>query len=86
MKSMIERAFFGIEQHRHPLIAVNIILSLKVVSTVVGDDVKTESVLIYGPHLAGQQVDPRGRFGQVSMVNFQETIAGLTFAFLPDIA
>ena len=86
MKGLIERPFFGIEQHRHPLIAVNIIFSLEVVGPVVGDDVKTESVLAYGPHLAGQQVDPRGRFGQVSMVNFQETIAGLTFAFLPDIA
>ena len=54
MKGLIERPFFGIEQHRHPLIAVNIILSLEVVGPVVGDDVKTESVLAYGPHLAGQ--------------------------------
>jgi hypothetical protein len=27
---------------------------LEVVGPVVGDDVKTESVLAYGPHLAGQ--------------------------------
>ena len=85
LKCTVKGDLFGVKQHTHPLLPIDISLRLEVVGAVVRNYIEAKSVFQDWLHLTCQQVDRCGRFALVSVTNLQESVPDVTPPLLPDV-